>query len=70
MPKESKTKQVLRAMIGERLAAEGHPVGGVTVRIYRVPGGWDAEVVGGNAAVKSSVASLVRELGTSLDLAD
>jgi|HubBroStandDraft_5_1064220.scaffolds.fasta_scaffold404016_2 hypothetical protein len=70
MPKERKTREALTAMIGDRLAAEGHTVGGVTVRIYPNPGGWDAEVVGGNAAAKSAAASLVRELRTNLDLVD
>jgi hypothetical protein len=68
MTKQRKTKQALQYMIAQALRDEGHK--DVIVRVYPAPGdgNWDAEVIEGDAAIKSAVAALIKNLRIEYDL--
>jgi hypothetical protein len=68
MTKQGKSKQALQNMIVQALRDEGH--NDVIVRVYPAPGdgNWDAEVIEGDAAIKSAVAALTKNLRIEYDL--
>jgi hypothetical protein len=68
MTKQRKSKQALQHMIAQALRDDGHK--DVIVRVYPAPGdgNWDAEVIKGDAAIKSAVAALIKNLRIEYDL--